>query len=73
MVEANQGAAVETLLAEFNERLRIQGRPDFSLLERCPPSERQELLSQMNVSALAFRALAPERQTFAAKTAKTAG
>jgi hypothetical protein len=30
-------------------------------------------LSLMNVSALAFRALAPERQAFAAKTAKTAG
>jgi len=71
MSSGNQSAAVEALLAEFNETLRVQGRPDFSLLERCPPDERKELLSLMNVSALAFRALAPERQAFAAKAART--
>jgi hypothetical protein len=71
-VEADQ-SAVETLLAEFNEKLRAQGRPDFSLLDRCPVSERKELLSLMNVSALAFRALAPERQAYAARRAKRAG
>ncbi len=66
-------SAVETLLAEFNEILRVQGRPDFSLLDRCPAGERKELLSLMNVSALAFRALAPERQAYAARRAKIAG
>jgi hypothetical protein len=64
------GAAVEELLAEFNETLRREGRPDFSLLERCPPSERKELLSLMNVAALAYRALAPEREAFQARVAK---
>ena len=71
-VEAGQ-TAVETLLAEFNENLRVQGRLDFSLLDQCPASERKELLSLMNVSALAFRALAPERQACAARRAKLAG
>ncbi|HZF10369.1 MAG TPA: hypothetical protein VFE33_16385 [Thermoanaerobaculia bacterium] len=70
-VEAGPSAAVETLLAEFNETLRVEGRPDFSLLDRCPPDQRQELLSLMNVSALAFRALAPERKAFAARAGKS--
>lgn len=52
----------EQLLAEFNEALRVHGRPDFSILERCPAASRKELLSLMNVAALAYRALAPERE-----------
>jgi hypothetical protein len=50
--------------------MRRDGHPDFSLLERCPPSERKELLSLMNVAALAYRALAPEREAFQARVAK---
>jgi hypothetical protein len=65
--------AVEELLAEFNESLRVQGRPDFSLLDRCPSDQRKELLSLMNVAALAYRALAPEREAFKARRAKAAG
>ena len=71
-VEAGQ-SAVETLLAEFSESLRTQGHPDFSLLDRCPASERKELLSLMNVCSLAFRALAPERQAYAARQEELAG
>jgi hypothetical protein len=48
-------------LADFNEALRLEGRPDFSILERCPELYRRELLSLMNVAALAYRALEPER------------
>jgi len=61
---------VVELLAEFNETLLRERRPDFSLLERCPSSERKELLSLMNVVALAYRALAPEREAFQARVAK---
>jgi hypothetical protein len=64
------GTVVEDLLAQFNETLRLEGRPDFSLLKRCPPSEQKELLSLMNVAALAYRALAPEREAFQAHPAK---
>jgi hypothetical protein len=53
---------VEELLAEFNETLRLHGRTDFLLLERCPRQYRKELLSLCNVAALAYRALAPERE-----------
>lgn len=63
-------SASEELLGEFNETLRREGRPDFSLLERCPPSEYKELLSLMNVATLAYRALAPEREAFQARAAK---
>jgi len=64
------GTAVEELLAEFSQIMRSEGRPDFSLLERCPPSERKEFLSLMNVAVLAYRALAPEREAFQARVAK---
>ena len=65
--EANMGAnagdvIVERLLADFNEALRLHGRPDFSIVERCPVMYRKELLSLCNVAALAYRALAPERE-----------
>jgi hypothetical protein len=56
-----ENAIVEHLLADFNEALRLEGRPDFSILERCPEPYRRELLSLMNVAALAYRALEPER------------
>lgn len=60
---ANEGVAiVEQLLADFNEALRLQGRPDFSIIERCPVPYRKELLSLCNVAALAWRALEPERE-----------
>lgn len=72
-VEVRSSVAVEEILAEFNEGLRVQGRPDFSLLDRCPSDQRKELLSLMNVAALAFRALAPEREAFRARKAKGAG
>ncbi len=62
----------ERLLAEFNQILRIEGRPDFSLLEQCPPNERKELLSLMNFAALAHRELSPEREAFRARRAKAA-
>ena len=52
---------IERLLSEFNEVLRLEGRADFSLLEHCPEAYRRELLSLMNVAALAYRALEPER------------
>jgi hypothetical protein len=52
---------IEQLLSDFNEVLRLEGRADFSLLERCPEAYRRELLSLMNVAALAYRALEPER------------
>ena len=69
---AYPSVAVEELLAEFNENLRVQGRPDFSLAERCPSGQRKELLSLMNVAALAYRALAPEREAFKARKARAA-
>jgi hypothetical protein len=69
---AYPSVAVEELLAEFNESLRVQGRPDFSLVERCPSDQRKELLSLMNVAALAYRALAPEREAFKARKARAA-
>jgi hypothetical protein len=53
---------IEQLLADFNEVLRLEGRADFSILERCPEIYRRELLSLMNVAALAYRALEPERE-----------
>jgi len=56
-----KNAVIESRLAAFNEALRREGRPDFSLLERCPEAYRRELLSLMNVAALAYRALEPER------------
>lgn len=56
-----ENAIIEQLLSGFNEALRLAGRPDFSILERCPEPYRRELLSLMNVSALAYRALEPER------------
>jgi hypothetical protein len=71
-VERRENATVERLLAEFNEILRLQGRADFALLEQCLPSQRKELLSLMNVAALAYRALAPERQAFRARNVKIA-
>jgi hypothetical protein len=57
-----EDAVIEQLLADFNETLRLDGRPDFSILERCPVMYRKELLSLMNVAALAYRALKPERE-----------
>jgi hypothetical protein len=57
-----EDAVIEQLLADFNETLRLHGRPDFSILERCPVMYRKELLSLMNVAALAYRALKPERE-----------
>ncbi len=56
-----ENAVIEQLLADFNEVLRREGRPDFSLLKRCPEPYRRETLSLMNVAALAHRALEPER------------
>lgn len=70
--ERRDSTAVESLLAEFNETLLVEGRTDFALLERCPLGERKELLSLMNVAALAHRALAPEREAFQARKAKLA-
>lgn len=67
-----QGSAVERLLAQFQETLRLEGRTDFTLLDQCPPGERKELLSLMNVSALAHRALAPEREALQARRSKAA-
>ena len=62
-MEANEEVViVERLLADFNEALRLHGRPDFSIIERCPVPYRKELLSLCNVAALAYRALAPERE-----------
>lgn len=57
----NENTAIEVLLAEFHEALRLHGRPDYSILGRCPEGSRKELLSLMNVAALAHRALASER------------
>ena len=57
-----EDAVIERLLADFNETLRLHGRPDFSILEQCPVIYRKELLSLMNVAALAYRALEPERE-----------
>jgi hypothetical protein len=57
-----EDAVIERLLADFNETLRLHGRSDFSILERCPVMYRKELLSLMNVAALAYRALEPERE-----------
>jgi hypothetical protein len=62
-----ENTPVERLLAEFTESLRVHGRPDFSLLELCPPDLRRELLSLMNVAALSYRALGPEREAFRAR------
>ena len=70
--DRRDSAAIKKLLAEFNETLRKEGRPDFTLLERCPPGERKELLSLMNVAALCHRALAPEREAFQARKEKVA-
>jgi len=61
-IEAASNTVVEELLAEFNEGLRLEGKLRFELLERCPEPERKELLSLMNVAALAYRAMEPERQ-----------
>jgi hypothetical protein len=61
---AKTNTATEILLAEFNEVLRLEGRPDFAILERCPEGDRKELLSLMNVALLAYLALAPEREAF---------
>lgn len=57
-----EDSVIERLLAEFNEALRLDGRPDFSILERCPVIYRKELFSLMNVAALAYTALEPERE-----------
>ena len=56
-----ENAVIEQLLDDFNEVLHREGRLDFSILERCPEPYRRELLSLMNVAALAYRALEPER------------
>lgn len=62
-METSEGIiVVERLLADFNEALRLHGRPDFSIIERCPKPYRKELLSLCNVAALAWRALEPERE-----------
>jgi hypothetical protein len=53
---------VEELFGEFNEHLRTTGQPNFALLERCPEVHRKELRGLMNVAALTYRALEPERQ-----------
>jgi hypothetical protein len=56
-----ENAVIEQLLSDFNEVLRLEERPDFSILERCPEPYRRELLSLMNAAALAYRTLEPER------------
>jgi len=61
-IESVHNTVVEELLAEFNEGLRLEGAPRFEILERCPEPQRRELLSLMNVAALAYRALEPERR-----------
>jgi hypothetical protein len=53
---------VEELFGEFNETLRTTGQANFDVLERCPEAHRKELRALMNVAALAYRALEPERQ-----------
>lgn len=68
-----ENAIIEQLLSEFNEVLRLEGRADFSLLERCPEEHRRELLSLMNVAALAYRALEPERTARRLARKKAAG
>jgi len=68
-----ENAVVEQLLSLFNEVLRREGRADFSLLERCPEASRRELLSLMNVAALAYRALEPERTASRLAREKAAG
>jgi hypothetical protein len=60
----SENTLVETLFTEFNETLRTEGRADFTILDHCPVEDRKELLSLMNVAALAYRALAPEREAF---------
>lgn len=62
MKPSTEDAVIERLLADFNETLHFDGRPDFSILKRCPVVYRKELLSLMNVAALAYRALEPERE-----------
>ena len=61
MAKQIQATITEELFAEFNEILRTTGHPDFALLERCPEPHRKELRSLMNVAALAYLALAPDR------------
>jgi hypothetical protein len=56
-----KNTVIEELFGEFNEVLRTTGQPDFTVLERCPEAHRKELRSLMNVAALAYRALEPER------------
>ena len=68
-----ENSAIEQLLSDFNEVLRLEGQADFSLLERCPEAHRRELLSLMNVAALAYRALEPERKARRLAREKVAG
>lgn len=68
-----ENTTIEQLLSDFNEVLRLEGRADFSLLEHCPEAHRRELLSLMNVAALAYRALEPERTARRCVREKAAG
>jgi hypothetical protein len=61
-VDAPLRTAVEVLLADFNEGLRLEGVPHFELLEQCPPADRPELLSLMNIAVLAYYGLRRERE-----------
>ena len=63
---------VEELFGEFNEKLRTTGQPDFTLLARCPEAHHKELRSLMNVAALAYQALEPERQKILDEAAQLA-
>lgn len=67
--ESINTTVVEELFGEFNENLRATGQPDFAILERCPEAHRRELRSLMNVAALAYRALEPERHALLAELA----
>lgn len=60
-IQSIETAVIEELFAEFNEGLRVHGEPNFDLLQRCPEPYRKELRSLMNVAALTYRALRPER------------
>ncbi len=70
-VETIENTVVEDLLAEFNEILRTTGRSQFDIAARCPPAQRKELRSLMNVAALAYHALAPEREALLDDTNST--
>jgi hypothetical protein len=71
--QRSEHKAVEELLYEFNEGLRLEGHPHFEILERCPEPQRRELLALMNVATLAWKALEPERKAHRAALAKKTG